>query len=126
LCLSVFDITLAVQRLATLHTRESGTIGKGVAGMGTRREREVLVRMSRYFVHAHKSKVTLAAAIAAIGLFAFAAMATTPKAPEFLPLHVHVGEKAPDFALPSTDGSRVRLSQFAGHNVLLNFYEGYW
>jgi cytochrome oxidase Cu insertion factor (SCO1/SenC/PrrC family) len=82
--------------------------------------------MNRYIGDAHKSKVVFAAAVAAMGLWAFAAMATTPKAPEFLPLHVQVGQKAPDFALPSTDGSTVRLSQFAGHNVLLNFYEGYW
>jgi hypothetical protein len=48
------------------------------------------------------------------------------KAPPYLPLNVHVGEKAPDFALPSTDGKTVRLSQYLGHNVLLDFYEGYW
>lgn len=41
-------------------------------------------------------------------------------------LRVHVGEKAPNFTLPSAAGGMVSLSQFAGHNVLLDFYEGYW
>lgn len=42
------------------------------------------------------------------------------------PLHVKVGEKAPDFALPGADGKVVRLSDFAGHIVLLDFYRGHW
>ncbi len=45
---------------------------------------------------------------------------------EILPLKVKVGEKAPDFALPSADGKTVRLSDYAGHNVLIDFYRGYW
>ena len=68
-----------------------------------------------------------AAGAAALGLMAMVSLAATPaKAPPYLPLNVHVGEKAPDFALPSADGSTVKLSQFAGRNVLLDFYEGYW
>ncbi len=43
-----------------------------------------------------------------------------------LPLKIKVGEKAPDFALPSADGKTVRLSDYAGHNVLIDFYRGYW
>jgi len=43
-----------------------------------------------------------------------------------LPLKIRVGSKAPDFALPSGTGKTVRLSQFAGHNVLIDFYRGYW
>ena len=42
------------------------------------------------------------------------------------PLRVHVGEKAPDFALPDTSGKTVRLSDFRGRNVLIDFYRGYW
>lgn len=45
---------------------------------------------------------------------------------QILPLKVTVGEKAPDFALPSADGETVRLSDFAGRNVLIDFYRGYW
>jgi len=43
-----------------------------------------------------------------------------------LRLKIKVGEKAPDFALPSADGKTIRLSDFAGHNVLIDFYRGYW
>ena len=42
------------------------------------------------------------------------------------PLRVEAGAKAPDFALPSTDGKTVRLSDFSGRNVLIDFYRGYW
>lgn len=42
------------------------------------------------------------------------------------PLRVRVGEKAPDFSLPSAGGKSVRLSDFRGHNVLIDFYRGYW
>lgn len=78
----------------------------------------------RHFSNAVKSKVAFTATIAAVGLFALVAIPAT--APPYLPLNVHVGEKAPNFTLPSASGGTVSLSQFAGHNVLLNFYEGYW
>ena len=42
------------------------------------------------------------------------------------PLKIKVGEKAPDFALTSSDGKTVRLSDYAGHHVLIDFYRGYW
>ncbi|MBI4381370.1 MAG: redoxin domain-containing protein [candidate division NC10 bacterium] len=36
---------------------------------------------------------------------------------------VEVGEKAPDFELPSTMGGKIRLSDFAGRkNVILEFH----
>lgn len=36
---------------------------------------------------------------------------------------VEVGEKAPDFELPSTTGGKIRLSEFVGKkNVVLEFY----
>ena len=41
-------------------------------------------------------------------------------------LRIRVGEKAPDFALPSADGKQVKLSDYAGHNVLLDFYRAHW
>lgn len=82
------------------------------------------MELCQYFSKAVKSKLAFATGIAAVGLFAFLAMSAT--APPYLPLNVHVGEKAPDFALPSATGGMVKLSQFAGHNVLLDFYEGYW
>jgi len=86
-------------------------------------------RVSRLSSRASGSfaKIALSAAVA-LATFAVCATraATTPKAPEFLPLNVHVGEKAPDFGLLSADGQLVKLSQFAGKNVLLDFYEGYW
>ena len=45
---------------------------------------------------------------------------------QILPLKIKVGEKAPDFALPSADGRTVKLSDYAGHKVLIDFYRGYW
>jgi len=41
-------------------------------------------------------------------------------------LRVQVGAKAPDFSLPDADGKTVRLSDFSGRNVLIDFYRGYW
>jgi hypothetical protein len=53
------------------------------------------------------------------------ATSNEPHAP-YLPLRVRVGEKAPDFALPAADGQAVKLSSLEGHNVLLDFFEGFW
>ena len=35
---------------------------------------------------------------------------------------IAVGDMAPDFELPATDGKTVRLSDFRGRNALLVFY----
>ena len=35
---------------------------------------------------------------------------------------VEVGQRAPDFSLPSTAGGKVSLSQFRGQPVLIEFY----
>ena len=43
-----------------------------------------------------------------------------PTPPEFRP--VRVGEKAPDFELPTLDGQTVRLSDFAGRPVIIFVY----
>lgn len=45
---------------------------------------------------------------------------------QILPLKIKAGEKAPGFALPSADGKIVRLSDYAGQIVLIDFYRGYW
>ena len=37
-------------------------------------------------------------------------------------LAVEVGDKAPDFELPSTRGGKLKLSSLRGRNVLINFY----
>ena len=37
-------------------------------------------------------------------------------------LAVEVGDKAPDFELPSTSGGKIKLSSLRGRNVLINFY----
>lgn len=42
------------------------------------------------------------------------------------PLKIKVGEKAPDFALPSAGGKTIRLSDYTGRNILIDFYRGYW
>ena len=41
------------------------------------------------------------------------------------PPHVKVGDKAPSFTLTSSDGRQVSVSDFAGSNVLIDFYRGY-
>jgi cytochrome oxidase Cu insertion factor (SCO1/SenC/PrrC family) len=41
-------------------------------------------------------------------------------------LRIKVGVKAPNFDLAAPDGRRVKLSDFAGRNVLIDFYRGYW
>lgn len=45
---------------------------------------------------------------------------------QLLPLKIKVGDKAPEFALTSAEGKTVKLSDYAGHNVLIDFYRGYW
>jgi len=37
-------------------------------------------------------------------------------------LAVEVGDKAPDFELPSTKGGKLKLSSLRGKKVLINFY----
>ena len=44
------------------------------------------------------------------------ALASTPK----------VGERAPEFSLPSADGRTVALKDYAGKKLVLVFYRGYW
>jgi hypothetical protein len=66
---------------------------------------------------------------AAFGLFLFLPSPANQRLGKEInlpPLRVKVGEKAPDFALPAAGGKTARLSGFNGHNVLIDFYRGYW
>ena len=56
-----------------------------------------------------------------------AALAGTARAQdEIAPLRVKVGQRAPEIALPAAGGGTVKLSQFRGRAVLVDFYRGYW
>lgn len=61
-----------------------------------------------------------------LALAALAGSFTAPAQDRIAPLKIQVGQMAPDFSLPSADGSQVRLSSYRGHGVLLDFYRGYW
>ncbi len=65
-----------------------------------------------------------------IAIFVLAALffltANAGAGPKLPPLRVIVGHKAPGFSLPSSNGKMVSLSSLRGHNVLIDFYEGYW
>jgi len=65
----------------------------------------------------------LAGAMVAAGLLKAPPLAAQDR---ILPLKIRVGEKAPNFALPAADGRTIRLSDFAGQIVLIDFYRGYW
>lgn len=55
------------------------------------------------------------------------ASSTTALAQDHIaPLNVREGDRAPDFALKDGNGKTVRLSDFQGHDVLLDFFRGYW
>ena len=53
-------------------------------------------------------------------------MSAVSRAADSSLLRIKVGGKAPNFDLAAPDGKRVKLSDFAGHNVLIDFYRGYW
>ncbi len=55
-------------------------------------------------------------------LVAFGAMAQNPPSPAPPDTHLKVGDKAPDFTLPSNQGKAVKLSDYKGKNVVLAFY----
>jgi peroxiredoxin Q/BCP len=59
----------------------------------------------------------IAAALAGCVLFAIVALGAVPT----------VGDRAPDFSLPSTSGKTVSLKSYLGKSkVVLVFYRGYW
>ena len=51
-----------------------------------------------------------------VSALAVVALASTPK----------VGDRAPQFSLPSADGRTVALKDYAGKKLVLVFYRGYW
>jgi cytochrome oxidase Cu insertion factor (SCO1/SenC/PrrC family) len=63
---------------------------------------------------------TLAAALCMQGMFTTGALSQTIQPPH---TQLKVGDMAPDFTLPSTQGGKVTLSSFRGKNaVVLAFY----
>jgi cytochrome oxidase Cu insertion factor (SCO1/SenC/PrrC family) len=55
-----------------------------------------------------------------------AVSSTTLAQDQIAPLKVKEGDKAPDFALKDGNGKTVRLSDYKGHSVLIDFFRGYW
>ncbi len=45
---------------------------------------------------------------------------------QIAPLKIRIGEKASNFSLHSASGKSVRLANYTGRKVLLDFYRGYW
>ena len=79
--------------------------------------------MERRHLHIHSFIILLTAVLPAVATLWSPASAAAED--QILPLKIKVGEKAPDFVLPSADGKTARLSDYAGHNVLIDFYRGY-
>ena len=67
----------------------------------------------------------IAAILMCLGIM-FLGMRTVSQAADSSALRIKVGGKAPNFDLAAPDGKRVKLADFAGHNVLIDFYRGYW
>jgi thioredoxin-dependent peroxiredoxin len=64
-------------------------------------------------------KMTLLCAIAAFGLVGLAAAVSAQNPPEPV---LKVGDQAPDFALPGSDGKTHRLSDYRGKTVVLAWF----
>lgn len=62
--------------------------------------------------------------VLAVALFGFVYVVSNQLPPATAA--IEVGETAPAFDLPDTQGLPVALSDFAGSNVLLVFYRGFW
>ena len=73
---------------------------------------------SPWFVSKGKSSMNFKNICLVPALSVWFALAITPAVSA-----VEVGEKAPDFELPSTQGGKLKLSSFQGKkNVLIEFY----
>lgn len=75
--------------------------------------------------HRHGMKAAMSGAII-LGAALFLVMAAGLAQTKLPALRVSVGQAAPNFSLPATNGKTMSLSSFRGHTVLLDFYEGYW
>ncbi len=67
----------------------------------------------------------VAASLMCVGMTVIG-MSAVSRAADSSTLRIKIGGKAPNFELAAPDGKRVKLSDFAGHNVLIDFYRGYW
>jgi thioredoxin-dependent peroxiredoxin len=65
-------------------------------------------------------KMTLLCAMAAFGVTALAAAMSAQEGPQ--PVELKVGDQAPDFALPGSDGKTHRLSDYRGKTVVLAWF----
>jgi thioredoxin-dependent peroxiredoxin len=65
-------------------------------------------------------KLTMLCAIATFGLGALAAAMSAQDGPK--PVELKVGDQAPDFALPGSDGKVHRLSDYRGKTVVLAWF----
>ena len=54
-----------------------------------------------------------------LGLTAFAQQPTQQAAPPAIKTHLKVGDAAPDFTLPGTDGKTYKLSDFKGKKTVV-------
>ena len=74
-----------------------------------------------------RHRAASAFALASLVLASVAVTArSAPQEDRLLPLAIKAWEKAPDFQLLSSEEKPVRLSDYSGHNVLIDFYRGYW
>jgi thioredoxin-dependent peroxiredoxin len=64
-------------------------------------------------------RMTLLCAIAGFGLTTLAAALSAQNPP---PVELKVGDQAPDFALPGSDGKTHRLSDYRGKTVVLAWF----
>jgi thioredoxin-dependent peroxiredoxin len=65
-------------------------------------------------------RMTMLCAIAGFGLTALAAALSAQNPPP--PVELKVGDQAPDFALPGSDGKTHRLSDYRGKTVVLAWF----
>jgi len=77
------------------------------------------IRLQKWVIYLMLAVIVLAVATILTGTF-FSPKQETEQSPARLSLHI--GEPAPDFTLETLNGTEVRLSQFRGQPVLINFW----